>query len=175
MEIASELKQLLPAARRKNLIVKELPDETLIYDLDSDEAHCLNQTSALVWKHCDGTRSVGALAKLLSAQTGMKVPEEVVWLALDQLEQFKLLREPILKPAHSAGMSRRQLVRSLGIAVAVSIPAITTIVAPTPAQAASCNSQTGRDNNCPCTSSTQCASNCCRDGECKPGGGSCAP
>ncbi len=57
MEIARNSKQPLPVARHKNLIVKELPDETLIYDLDSDKAHCLNQTAALVWKNCDGTRS----------------------------------------------------------------------------------------------------------------------
>ena len=40
----------LPRARTSELIVKELPDETLVYDLANDKAHCLNHTAALVWK-----------------------------------------------------------------------------------------------------------------------------
>lgn len=169
------MKQLLPVARSKNLIIKELPDETLIYDLGSDEAHCLNQTAALVWKNCNGTRSVSDLANLLEHKLGTPVPEDVVWLALDQLDQFNLLSEPFSRPGTIAGVSRRQLMRKLGVAAAVSIPVITSIIVPTPAQAASCNSQTNRNDDCPCTSSSQCLSGCCRAGlfVCKPGGGSC--
>jgi len=169
------MKQLLPVARSKNLIIKELPDETLVYDLGSDEAHCLNQTAALVWKNCNGLRTVGDLANLLGHELGALVPEDVVWLALDQLEQFHLLSQPFTRPRNIAGMSRRQLIRKLGVAAAVSIPVITSIIVPTPAQAASCNSQTNRNDDCPCTSSSQCASGCCRAGLfiCKPGGGSC--
>src|SRR5688572_30177113 len=94
-----QMKQLLPVARSNNLIIKELPDETLIYDLGSDEAHCLNQTAALVWKNCNGTRSVRDLANLLECKLGAPVPEDVVWLALDQLEQFNLLGEPFSRPS----------------------------------------------------------------------------
>src|SRR5688572_19112186 len=159
-----QMKQLLPVARRKNLIIKELPDETLIYDLGSDEAHCLNQTAALVWKNCNGSRTVGDLANLLERKLGAPVPADVVWLALEQLEHFNLLSEPISRPRHVAGMSRRQLMRKIGVAAAVSIPVITSIIVPTPAQAASCNSQTNRDNGCPCTSNSQCESGCCRIG-----------
>jgi len=174
MQIAQELERPLPVARRQRLIVKELPDETLIYDLDSDEAHCLNQTAALVWKNCDGTRSARDLASLLSVELGRAFPEEVVWLALDKLQQFELLSEPISRPPHLAGISRRQLIRTLGIAAAVSIPAIITIVAPSAVQAASCGSLTDRNLNCPCSFSAQCASGCCRDGACKNGVGSCS-
>jgi hypothetical protein len=173
MQTARNSKQPLPVARHTNLIVKELPDETLIYDRDSDEAHCLNQTVALVWKNCDGTRSPKELAHLLEGKLCATVPEDVVWLALHQLERFKLLSEPVSKPQHLRGMSRRHLMRGLGIAAAISIPVITTIIAPTPAQAASCNSQTGRDTGCPCSFNGQCLSGCCRDGVCKPGAGSC--
>jgi hypothetical protein len=173
MQIAHASARPLPVARRRNLIVKELPDETLIYDLDSDEAHCLNQTAALVWKNCDGTRSAGELANLLEDELGASVPEGVVWLALDQLERFKLLSDPLAKPRHLQGTSRRDVIRSLGIAAAVSIPVITSIIAPTPAQAASCGSASGRDHDCPCTSSSECLSGCCRGFVCKPGGGSC--
>jgi len=40
----------LPRARKDGLVIKELVNETLVYDLERDEAHCLNQTAALVWK-----------------------------------------------------------------------------------------------------------------------------
>jgi len=173
MQIAQELEHPLPVARRINLIVKELPDETLIYDRDSDEAHCLNQTAALVWKNCDGTRSASDLAGLLSVRLGKAFPEEAVWVALDKLQQFELLSEPVSRPPHLAGISRRQLIRTFGIAAAVSMPAITTIVAPTAAQAASCGSLNNRDNGCPCSSNSDCASGCCHHTQfiCKSGGG----
>ena len=32
----------LPVARQKDLIVRELSDEVLVYDLNTDKAHCLN-------------------------------------------------------------------------------------------------------------------------------------
>lgn len=170
---ARKLKETLPHAREERLIIKELDDEVLVYDLETDKAHCLNETAARVWKYCDGKRTVAQLCRLMEKEAGSFVPEEMVWLALDQLEQFKLLNAPVSRPTHLAGMSRRHLMRTIGIAAAVSIPVITSIIAPTPAQAASCNSQTNRDNDCPCNSSSQCASGCCRDFECKPGVGSC--
>ena len=171
------MKEVLPLAREARLIIKELEDEVLVYDLETDKAHCLNQTAARIWKHCDGKRTVTQLRRLMEKEAGSFVPEEMVWLALDQLEQFKLLKAPVSRPTHLAGMSRRRLIRTAGIAAAVSIPVITSIIAPTPAQAASCTAPTNRNNDCPCNSSTQCASGCCRDGlfVCKSGGGSCLP
>jgi hypothetical protein len=154
--------------------VKELDDEVLVYDLETNKAHCLNQTAARVWKICDGSSTVAQARELMEKEAGSPVPVEMVWLALDQLEQFKLLSEPVSRPAHLAGMSRRQLMRSLGLAAAISIPVITSIIAPTAAQAASCTALTNRDNDCPCTINSQCASNCCRDGQCKPGVGNCS-
>ena len=171
------MKEVLPLAREARLIIKELDDEVLVYDLETDKAHCLNETAARVWKHCNGKRTVAQLRRLMEKETGSFVPEEMVWLALDQLEKFKLLKAPVSRPTHLAGMSRRRLIRTAGIAAAVSIPVITSIIAPTPAQAASCTAPTNRNNDCPCNSSSQCLSGCCRDGlfVCKSGGGSCLP
>ncbi|HEX3279920.1 MAG TPA: PqqD family protein, partial [Pyrinomonadaceae bacterium] len=80
-----------PKARKDRLIVKELPDETLVYDLNNDKAHCLNTTSSLVWAHCDGQSSVAEIAQVLTAKTNVKVDDAVVWLALDQLQKFNLI------------------------------------------------------------------------------------
>ena len=118
-----------PLARQASLIVKELPDETLVYDQETDKAHCLNQTAASVWKNCDGQSDVGEIAARLGAEANTKVDESVVWLALDQLQKFKLLDEAPVKPAHFAGISRRQVMARLGIA-AVALPAIISIVSP---------------------------------------------
>lgn len=46
-----------PRSRSENIIVQEIGDETLVYDVSSREAHCLNRTAAMVWRACDGTRT----------------------------------------------------------------------------------------------------------------------
>jgi hypothetical protein len=81
----------LPRARQASLIIKEVDDETLVYDVEADKAHCLNTTAAQVWKSCDGKTSVKEIATQMSSTDGAPVDESLVWLALDQLEKFKLL------------------------------------------------------------------------------------
>ena len=127
-----------PVARTESLIVKEVDGETLVYDMKTDKAHCLNETAALVWKNCDGRKSVNEISEILSAESNTSVKAEVVWVALDQLERFKLLEEAPAKPAFLAGLTRRQMVARLGIA-AIAIPSIVSIVSPTAlAAGASC-------------------------------------
>ena len=131
----------MPRAREAGLIVRELEDETLVYDAVTDKAHCLNQTAARIWKHCDGTSSVTQIADLLSETADTIIDEKVVWYALEQFNKDGLLEEKIEPPAafKIAGMSRRRMVRTLGLAAMVAIPVVTSIVAPTPVQAgASC-------------------------------------
>src|SRR6185503_18096554 len=101
------MNQPLPLARKESLIIKELADETLVYDTQSDKAHCLNPTAAFVWKNCDGKRTVDQLRELMEGDAGAAVPEEMIWLALDQLESFKLLTAAPAKPVALAGMNRR--------------------------------------------------------------------
>jgi hypothetical protein len=158
--------QPLPRARRANLVVKELTDETLVYDEETHEAHCLNQTAAFVWKHCDGRTSVARLGRLLNQETKTARPEQVVWSAIEQLERSHLLESPVRRPADVPRMSRRELMRGLGIAAAVAVPLVTSIVAPTAAEAASiaCSPAGG-----PCTSDA----NCCAPARCNVGAGTC--
>jgi len=152
------MKSAAPRAREESLIVKTLSDEVLVYDLNADKAHCLNRTAAFVWNNCDGRKSVSEITRLLREELQAPVDENVVWLALDQLEKFQLLQERAAKPANVNGMSRRQLVRSLGL-VAISLPLITSIVAPTPAQAATLLPP----GSC-CNSPNDCQSNSCNQG-----------
>jgi Coenzyme PQQ synthesis protein D (PqqD) len=148
----------LPKARQEQLIIKELPDELLIYDLERDKAHCLNETAALVWKNCDGRKTVAQLREVMEKNTGTAVPEEMVWLALDHLETFKLLDKTPPKPELFAGMTRRDMVRRVGIA-AIALPVILSIVAPTAQAQAS-----GLAPGACCNSPGQCASGNCQQG-----------
>jgi hypothetical protein len=128
---------ILPPARTDKLITQQLDGELLVYDERTDRAHCLNPSAAMVWKHCDGRTSVGQMAGLLRRDAGSDVPEQVVWLALEQLEKFDLLEAP-RKATSERRISRRELARTLGIAAALALPLVTSIVAPTAAHAASC-------------------------------------
>ncbi|HEV2912197.1 MAG TPA: PqqD family protein [Pyrinomonadaceae bacterium] len=124
-------------ARKDELVIQEVSGETLVYDLKSHEAHCLNQTAALVWKHCDGRLTVAQVMERLERELKSPVSQEVVWLALDQLEKSDLLEKGARPLAGYAPVSRRALIRSLGIATAVAVPLVTSIVAPTAAQTGS--------------------------------------
>ena len=164
------MNQNLPIARKDSLIVKELPDETLVYDTQRDKAHCLNSTAALVWKNCDGKKTVDQLRELMEQDAGARVPEEMVWLALDQLETFKLLDEAPVKPELLSGMSRRNLVKRIGFA-AIAIPVIISISAP-PASAQASKVPPG---GC-CTTNADCQSNnCANGGTCPPPSKICFP
>jgi hypothetical protein len=127
-----------PVARKQGLVIQELPDEVLVYDLDRDLAHCLNTTAAFVWQRCNGRNTTAQIAQTLGRQFDCAVDEKIVWLALDQLGRNHLLdRQPALPPA-LMGMDRRAMVRALGLAAIVAVPVVKSIVAPTPAQAATC-------------------------------------
>ena len=151
--------QVLPLARTDQLVIQELPDEVLVYDLERHKAHCLNKTSAMVWNGCDGRTTVAEMTRRLGRELAAPVDDDVVWLALAQLRRFHLLEEG------SVGffkVSRRDLVRKY-LPAALAVPLILSVPAPTPAQTLSrclgpCES---------CTSSAECCSNTC-DGICFP-------
>jgi len=123
----------LPQARIDGLVIRELDDETLVYDTERDKAHCLNRTAALVWEQCDGKTTAREAARSLRSEFSVPVDEDIVWLAVKQLERFHLI-EPGLK---SPSVSRRDLVLKYAPA-ALALPVIMSITAPTPAGIASC-------------------------------------
>jgi len=124
---------LLPRSRTDNLVIRELDDETLVYDTDRDEAHCLNQTAALVWAQCDGKTTALQAANALQSKLDTSVDSDLVWLAVKQLERFHLVENS----AKSPFVSRRALVLKYAPA-ALALPVIMSISAPTPAGAISC-------------------------------------
>jgi hypothetical protein len=130
------MKEALPLARKESLVIKEVDNETLIYDLETDQAHCLNETAARVWRSCDGRSTPQEIATNLATEGNKPVDGGVVWLALEQLDRFKLLATSPSKPANLSGISRRRMVRTLGVA-AIALPMITSLVVPVAAQVGS--------------------------------------
>jgi hypothetical protein len=148
-----------PVAKTQNLELQELSGELLIYDMERHKAHCLNLSIATIWRACDGTRDVAALALVLQEKLQTPIHEEVVWSALEQLNKTHLLTTTITKPSKQEKVSRREMARRIG-GVAL-IPAIASLLAPRAAQAGTCKQLTGRNNGCACGVNGECASNRC--------------
>jgi hypothetical protein len=118
----------MPKAKTERLIVKEIDDETLVYEVSRHAATCLNEFAAKVWRQCDGDKSVADIADALGED------ERAVWLALHQLNKSKLLVEEIaLPPDMRTGKTRRQIAGQLGLGAAVA--AVSSIVMTTAAHA----------------------------------------
>jgi hypothetical protein len=160
-----------PRARTAELIVQELDDEILVYDAGRATAHCLNRTAGLVWRWSDGKTSVAEMARRLRRTLPLETKgPTLVREALRCLQRAHLLEGPMIPSG-----SRREALRRLGrlAGAAAILPVVTTIVAPTAAEAASCV-PIGQ----PCTTSPQCCLNnqnvrCCRNGRCANGQGNC--
>jgi hypothetical protein len=163
-----------PHARNKELVIEELGDELLVYDLRIRHAHCLTPLAATVWRECDGKSRPEAIAERLALDLSD------VELAIDELDRCALLDTPRLK---KGGMSRRDfgLKVTKVAAVAAAGPVILSIAAPSFAASLSnqilclsitpqggtdpcsvCNNQGGPGSNSPCC--------CCHDPTAHPGG-----
>jgi len=145
----------LPVARKEEIVVHELPDETLVYDLKRHRALCLNRTAALVWKRCDGQTTVAEVTALLERELRTPVEPKVVWFALQRLERARLLRGRANLPPETSRLARRDLLR-LGLVAALAVPIIVSVLAPTAAQAASCKA-----GGAACTVDRECCSGNC--------------
>jgi hypothetical protein len=165
-----------PVARKSGLVVRDLADEVVVYDRERHEAHCLNRTAAIVFRNADGRRSVSDLAALLGAE-GAPEAEGLVRMALGQLGEAHLL-ESAPPAAPQPGLARRDVMRRVGIGAAVLLPLVTSILAPSPSEAAAtcvgpggCGSQLD-GTACNCGNPADCGTNCiCLGGVCQ--GASC--
>ena len=154
-----------PEKRRDGLVVTELLDEVLVYDLDRHRAHCLNPAAAAVFRACDGRTSVREIARRVSKGPG-SASEEAVWLALERLDQVHLLEAPLPGAKGAPGLSRRELIRRAAVLSGLLLPAITSVTAPTPAEAAATCvvSCTGKPFGTPCSSTAPANCLCTCDG-----------
>lgn len=164
--ISGNKNNLYPTATVGDLVVQELKDETLIYNLINHKAYCLNATAAFVWKSCDGRTSVTEIASQLARAERQPINEEVIWLALEQLKEQKLLEESDNIVSPLGGMSRREAVKKVGLATMLALPVISFLTAPQAITAASGSSVTCSDDGDVCTA----VNGCCPDIFCTVGG-----
>ena len=118
--------------RIQSVHVESIDDELCVYDILRQRVHSLNHTAAFVWLRCDGRTAPAELAAALSAEASIDDAEAVVQLTLHELAAAELLVAPLSEVAR---VSRRDLLRR-GVSAAA-IPAIYSIVAPSPAAAQS--------------------------------------
>lgn len=159
-----------PLGRKDEIVIQEIDGEVLIYDLRNDKAFCLNATSAAIWKLCDGDKSVADIASRVAADFKATNSEDLVWLALDQLKKEKLIDGGLDKGYdHFNGLSRRQVIKNIGMGSMVAIPIVASLLAPTAVYAQTCVADLGM-----CTVSPGCCSMVCVN---TPGAGStcCQP
>ena len=161
-----------PKARSVDLIVQEVDDEVLVYDVDSANAHCLSADAAAVWRAADGQKSEAMIADELDLDS------EVVTRALAELEEKELLEAPAIVHANgngdSNGATRREFglkAAKIGGAVAAG-PMIYSIVAPTALATVStpeflCNFYSGKS----CDACAQICGCCCCCQGCTPKSG----
>jgi len=133
-----------PKARVENLVVQELQDEVLIYDLVTNQAHCLNASAAFVWKNCDGHTSHDQIVSAFAANWSCDSPRDLVEHAIEQLHESHLIQSPQIT---SRSSSRRQLLKNLGLASAAALPLVQSLVAPKALYASV---------NCACVSNADC-------------------
>lgn len=152
--------QLHPTAKKDVVINEPGSGETIVYDLKTDKAHCLNPTASFVWNQCDGRTSVNEIAQRFSQTQQGPVDESVVLLALKQLDRAQLLQEPLAKEG-KFDLSRRSTLRKIGVTVL--LPTIVSLVAPTASAAVSCV----QGDPCNASSPGQCGVNgTCVSGQC---------
>lgn len=124
-----------PRARTENIITQCAKNEILIYDLVINKAYCLNQTAAFIWQRCDGIKDVAEIAAELAFKYQQPINENIVWLALSELEKDNLMA--IVLPNPLSGVNRRQAIRQIGLATMIALPLVSSIVAPSAVEAAS--------------------------------------
>lgn len=177
--------QQTPLARREELVVEELPDEILVYDLRQHKAHCLNKSAAFIWEQCDGLTSARELAQLTTDEFQAPIDESMIWQTLERLGKANLLAEPVKRPSGDRFRSRRAMLGKLSAAAMLSVPVVMSITSPSSAAAASAppaciacsifGSGKGRANTCPAVCDSTVIGQCYNNSSCNGGGGQFSP
>lgn len=156
-----------PTAVSENLVTQAIGDELLVYNLQTHRAMSLNSTVACVWELCDGRNSLSEIGALAQGKLKVSLSAEAVSLAIDELQKNSLLADDYWLEAKEplSAMSRRSLIKKVGMSAAVAIPVITAVTAPRAAAAASSNLlPDGRA----CNVDGECQNDCCFGNVCQP-------
>ncbi|MDQ3657261.1 MAG: PqqD family protein [Chloroflexota bacterium] len=72
----------VPAARTGNLVTTESHDETLVYDTARHHIHHLNPVSSVIWRLCDGWRSMSDIVRNASLELDAAADDTSVRITL---------------------------------------------------------------------------------------------
>lgn len=137
---------MIPVARTEKLLIQEVGNELIVYDQENNGSHCLNPMAARVWHYCDGNNTINDIAKLLEKELNISKDSDVdmrglVYLTLEELERYNLIKDYVKRPIGTSGIPRRTVVKTGvlvgGFAIGSMFPLVKSIVAPVVAQAAS--------------------------------------
>ncbi|HRH45610.1 MAG TPA: PqqD family protein [Pyrinomonadaceae bacterium] len=150
-----------PLARVHEIVIQELSDETLIYDLRTNRALALNKLPSEVWKLCDGKHSTAEISGTLTGLFHQPVSEELILFTLELLQKENLITPGSLKTHYLSGLTRRQAVRKMGFGFLTLLPVISSLTAPLAINAASGCPVSNKPTGCVCTANNECQTNCC--------------
>jgi hypothetical protein len=146
--------EMAPKARWSNLVVQKIKDETLVYNLESNRAFCLNQTASLVWNECNGLNTIEDINQNLIVKYQQKFSVDLVVLTIHELKKQGLIENDSIKTMDFT--SRREIVKKVGLATTMALPVISSVIAPGAIMA-----QSGLPFGASCSSDPQCASGNC--------------
>jgi hypothetical protein len=142
-----------PKARTEQILIEEIEDEVVAYDLQTDVAHALKPLAAAVFSCADGNNSVTDIATQVSRRLGEPVSSDQVEDALAQLENVALLERPSLDVLTQDPISRRTALKAF-LAAGAGTFLITSVAAPAALASGSCRASAGDSYSCATTSDT---------------------
>lgn len=120
-----------PRSRSTGLLVQQVGDQLVAYDQSGQRLHVLNRTAAATWRHCNGLHDIRELAELVGRELGIPADEQLIELALQQLDDARLLEERVEAAGGENVASRREMLRwAAAAAVGVFLPTITSCGSP---------------------------------------------
>lgn len=146
-----------------NLLVQELSDEVLVYHLTTNNSYCLNSTARIVFNACDGKTTLEEL------QVKAGLSDDIIYFTLDELNRNGLFDSDYISPF--SGMSRREVIRKVGLASMIALPVVTGLLSPLSTNAASSTcpvgqvpgdpvATQGRGNSCGCGTNVRSGNTC---------------
>ena len=131
MRVRKQTSIARPIARAEGLLIESVGEETVVYDTEAKEAHCLKSLAAAVFMYADGTKTASDIAELAAYRMGTPVTEAEVNDAFAQLDSCALLDQGPVVVHKSNGMSRRDVLKRFGVVagVAAATPLIATVSA----------------------------------------------
>lgn len=126
-----------PKVDSTRFVVQELPGELLLYNLATNKAYALNQTSALVWQNCTGRDTVSEMADNLTRESRAAITEELIWLTLERLNNDGLINIDERSIVKEIKLKRRELLKKVCLTTVAALPVVHSLMAPKAASAQS--------------------------------------